>query len=802
MNLDSIQKNIFFDRYAEKEFEPTYHPGDLVVFKDEDETKHIGRVSYIDGEDIYVSSESSFSQHTNYRRHSRELDKPREKTIEDTWTRIAAGAASVEEESEQVYWAKKFYSILKDFIFIPGGRIMTKMGTKQELTNFNCYVLPCPKDSREGLIEQLKDMVNIMARGGGVGFNISSARPRNCVVKGVNGRSSGSVSWADMYSFVTNLVEQAGNRRGALMLQLGDWHPDIEEFICVKQDMSKINHANISVAVSDDFMKAVKEDLDWDLYFPDTASAYYNTEWNGDIKLWKEKGYPIIKYKTVKAKELWNKIVESAWKCAEPGLFFIDRANNFSNSYYYGKLLATNPCGEEPLIAYAVCNLGAINLSKFVEDNIFQFEKLETVVEIAVRFLDNAIDESYYFDERYKKTQKSERRLGLGIMGLAEAMIKMKIRYGSQKSIKFVEKIMETIRNSAYKASITLAEEKGSFKNFEADKFCKSGFVKTLPKEIIENIKEKGIRNVTLLTVAPTGTTGTLVRTSTGIEPFFLFEYLRNSSVGKMSIKEKVYEEYLKENGSSVLPDYFITSQDLSPKEHVEIMATVQRYVDASISKTVNCPSNYTIEQVAEIYQYMYDLGCKGGTIYRDGSRDKQILESKKEENKPKNLKIEYVEDYPEVRKGTTYSVETPVGKAHITVNEKDSSPIECFVEVGKAGSDLVTFSEALGRLTSLVLRLNSPVPRKERMQLIAEQLEGIGGARTVGFGPNRIHSLPDAVAKILKRYYVQEEAENSDELKTLEKPITSDLCPSCGNHTFLRVEGCHTCSVCGYSEC
>lgn len=601
------------------------------------------------------------------------------------------------------------------------------------------------------------------------------------------------------------------SRRGALILLLDISHPDIFEFIDVKKNPNKINFANISVSISDDFMRAVEHDLYWNLEFPNTEFEKYDSEWDGNLKLWKEKGYPVEIYKTVKAKDLWNKICESAWACAEPGLFFVDRINYFSNSHYYGYIRSCNPCGEQAIPDNAVCNLGAINLSKFVnsETKEFMYHRLDRTVRIATRFLDNVIDDSYYFEEHHENQQKSERRLGLGIMGLADALIRMEIKYGSDESLTVIENIFKVMRDSAYDESCNLAVEKGAFPAFDLCKYRNSGFYKTLPKTIQDKINKTGIRNVTLLTVAPTGSTGTMAETSTGIEPFFEFEFVRNSRIGKVKIREKVYQEWLDAqdvNEESLgTPEYFITSSGLTPEEHVKVMATAQKYVDSSISKTVNCPEGYTVEQVKQVYELMYKLGCKGGTIYRDNSRREQVLE--KTEDKKTNLNSSKdsvsainekpVLDYPSVRDGKTYSIDTPVGRAHITINEFEKNPIECFVEVGKAGSDLQSFSEALGRLISLVFRLRSDVAGIERVNRIVNQLEGIGGARSIGFGEKRVLSLPDAVAKILKAHY---EGKEIVELK--EKQSVGDLCPSCGNTTFIRAEGCHTCKSCGYSEC
>ena len=475
-------------------------------------------------------------------------------------------------------------------------------------------------------------MTEIMSRGGGVGLNLSSLRPRHAYVKGVNGRSSGSVSWGALFSFVTGLIEQGGSRRGALMLILNDWHPDILDFINSKREQDKIVNANISVAVSDKFMEAVRADADWVTYFPDTSDSEYNKLWDGNLEKWISLGKKVIPYQTLKAKEVWNQIIESAWASAEPGVFFIDRYNQMSNSWYYNSIQSTNPCGEQGLPPWGVCNLGSINLSQFVVDGEVLWDDLGRTVASSVRFLDNVIDDTPYFYDENQDQQLSERRIGLGTMGLADMLIKLKIGYGSDESIDFIDKLYKFICVEAYKASAYLAEEKGPFPRFDKEKFLESGFMKQLPEEVRTLVAEKGIRNVTLLTQAPTGTTGTMVGTSTGIEPYYFWEWERVGRMGSNIERVAVYDEWVQANPNKQKPDYFVSAMDLAPEGHVKVQAAIQRWVDSSISKTGNTPSDYTVEQTGKLYELLYDLGCKGGTTYRDGSRDSQVLIAKAEE--------------------------------------------------------------------------------------------------------------------------------------------------------------------------
>ncbi len=485
-------------------------------------------------------------------------------------------------------------------------------------------------------------MTEIMSRGGGVGINISSLRPRQSYVRGVNGRSSGAVSWGGLYSFVTGLIEQGGSRRGALMLILDDWHPDIFSFINSKREAGKITNANISVGVSDKLMEAVKVDGDWDLVFPDTGDPNYDDVWDGNLDSWIAGGHSVVHFRTVKAREVWNAIIESAWASAEPGVFFRERYNKMSNSHYFAPIICTNPCGEQGLPAWGVCNLGAINLAKFYDEerNDVDWDDLEITVRYATRFLDNVIDSTPYFFEQNHRQQLSERRVGLNNMGLAELMIRLGIRYGSPESVAFIDKLYGFITRASYETSVELAQERGAFPQFEAEPFLQSGFMQSMPEDIRESVRQHGIRNVTLLTQAPTGTTGTMVNTSTGIEPFFSWVYYRKSRLGLHEEQVPIVQEWYDAHpGETQLPDYFVTAMQLSPEEHVRVQAAIQRWVDSSISKTSNLPSHYTVEQTRELYELMYELGCKGGTIYRDGSRDEQVLMLKGDERAEAELK-------------------------------------------------------------------------------------------------------------------------------------------------------------------
>ena len=871
--LNEIGYKIFLDRYAVKDGKKeTLAVNDLVVVNTDLETgqREIGVITAIEHKQVTVKLRVDGSEVTRAIEH---VDKPMETDPATMQARVARGIAAVEKTAAlRAKWEKKFRAALEDWKFVPAGRILTGAGSDQALTYYNCYVIPSPDDSRGGIIETLNRMAEIMSRGGGVGMNLSSLRPRYDYVKGVNGRSSGSVSWGSLYSFVTGLIEQGGSRRGALMLILNVWHPDIEEFISSKTEMGKITNANISVGITDDFMDAVNTDADWDLVFPDRTDPDYDTMWNGDFAGWKAAGKAVKTYKTVKAKALWEKIVDSAWASAEPGLFFIDRSNTFSNSHYYAPLISTNPCGEQPLPGWAVCNLGAVNLAKFVRPEYaadkarttaealegVKWDELKETLHTAVRFLDNVIDATPYFFEENRAQQMSERRVGLNTMGIAEMMVKLGIRYGSDEGNAFINTLYEFIATESYRMSTDLAEEKGVFPRFNAAKLLKSGYMKGMPKEVREWVREKGLRNVTILTQAPNGTIGTMVGTSTGIEPFYYWTYQRRSRLGVHEEKVAVYEAWQAANPGQPTPDYFVTAMDLSPDEHIRVQAAIQRWVDSAISKTCNVPNSYTREQVGDLYKLMHTLNCKGGTVYRDGSRDVQVLDHKATEPSESTALAKQgassaatlattvgitPRKRPDVMRGTTYKVPTAYGTMYLTVNDDEQGqPFELFITLGKTGGFFAAKTEAISRLASLALRAGVKINE------VIDELKGIRGPSPMWTEHGMVLSVPDAIAQTLGRHI--QRSQGTLDLKFAEGetpvlpqpsqdalagapgsevPITgvphvhggnavatatttvvktslADLghapaCPSCGGTLMLR-EGCMDCPSCGYSKC
>lgn len=564
------------------------------------------------------------------------------------WDRVAHVMGNNELER------KAFREILEDWRFLPGGRILAGAGTESEKSFYNCNVIPVEtrarrhnrsaawrdyntladagSDSREAIFDTIATMVDIMSRGGGVGINWSVLRPSGSYLTRISGTSSGPVGWMDVASSAVGEVIQGGSRRGAAMFMLADWHPDLPNFLEAKLEAGKIENANISVAVSNDFMDAVRKDADWTFTFPDTTHQAYNTEWDGDLSGWVSKGYPVKPYGTVRARDLWAKLAASAWGSGEPGVVYLDRYNDQSTAASLEKIISVNPCGEQGLGAYSVCNLGAMNLSAYVvESDLYDPEKNDNArfhfdtarfyadVKTAIRFLDNVIDKTFYLHEDTLRIQQDLRRIGLGVMGLADMLIKLGITYGSSAAVNMTEWVFSQMKVAAITASMELADEKGPAKGWN-DSMWERPFLKSLgmPKS-----KQAPLRNLFLLTQAPTGTTAALAGVNSGIEPYFEFEYTREDRTGSHRIVASI-KKWAERNG--VKQDALVTSNDVSGKAHILMQAAVQKYIDSSVSKTVNLPNGATIEQVQEVYDLSWDLGCKGLAVYRDGSRTKQVL--------------------------------------------------------------------------------------------------------------------------------------------------------------------------------
>ena len=1285
-SYNDYQNRIFADRYARKDTSAEVKIGDSVVIsmtrkfaKDGDviESRELGLVVKKNDDESYPlfnvaltdtsKPENEWEVVKGVERHR--IEVLIEKTYEDVCTRVAEGV--IANEPENTEFSNQVRTAMVNREFIPAGRILAGLGCKDRtLTFFNCYVFPSPHDSRKGISDHWRMLFDTFSLGGGIGWDNSTHRPRGEVVRKVNGRSSGAVSWMEQYSQITGAVEQGGSRRGAAMQALWIWHPDVielinakaqrEEFKAGNQTISRnkklLENANISILISDAFMAAVQNNEKWDLVFPQTDHPAYDSKWDGDLDKWLEAEYPINVHKTLPARELWEMIINRAWSSGEPGLLFMERMNKMSNSYYYAKLRCTNPCvtgdtlihtkhglltvnelrtrttwtqkendfvalqdvraaeaighhaniffssgvkpvyrlqtkegyylrctnnhrvmtvggwkradelqegdllhihqgqqgafgsegspelghvlgwlvadghiteervvldfydkkkvladffakktykivagtennnrdysitptyveakdkytfrserlfrvvreygvtadnlksvptvvqhgtaqtqkaflaalftadgtfndgddkgasirldstsptllegvqvlllnfniasriywdrreagyrklpdgngglkeywceaqhtltiskqnmvvfrdqidfmldykqdaldtylkrltrgpyketftarfdtltpdaaeevfdtkveythayttgglishncGEQALPPFAVCNLAHINLAQFVKNtedafptekgngndaffNKFDIDKFDKVVRMGVRFLDNVTDLNVYHDEKIKSTQTKERRIGLGILGYGELLVRLGLRYGSPEALVFTDMLFHRLAHSSYSASVDLAKERGAFPAFKADRYLKSGFIQTLTKkspELATSIGVHGVRNVTVNTVAPTGSVGTMLDTTTGIEPYFLPSWVARSRIGSVEEEASILRELHKKFGEK-LPSYFVTTADITPEEHVRTQSAAQKWIDSSISKTVNLPHSATKADVARAYTLMYELGCKGGTVYRDGSRDKQVLYYKTEvaEDAPKaetngSVPIEIVDEYkicnhgdlrPKIDTGlsVTISKSTPVGRLHSTIrmHPKTGKPYDIFLVSGKG--DISADVQAMGRLMSVILRWpnGEVIDQETRLEIMRDQLHRIPGRTQVGIGPDKVMSLPDGIAQMLNEYLtgsfpmanvplgedqvkefleqipgahtdprtlawvtnteavdveVEKPTDHQDELETTASSL--DICPKCGNAAYVQIPGkCPWCTICSHTEC
>ena len=730
------------------------------------------------------------------------------------WERQAKALASVEKtKTLRDKWENKFLSILVDFKFVPGGRIMHGAGREDITTTLNnCYVVAVRDDSIKSIYDTIINEALTYKYGGGCGHDLSILRPAGEAINGTGGESCGPTGFMNLFSENTNTIAQHG-RRGANMQTLRIDHPDIEKFISIKTgDIHMIKYSNISVLLTHGFMDAVKNDTDFDLTY------------EGKV------------YKTIKAKSLWSEIVSHAHNSAEPGLLFWDTMKDYHNAEYCSPLVSTNPCAEQPLPDGGCCNLGAVNLERFVDENSnFMIDQFKETVGIATRFLDNVVD--YNMDrhalEDQRKNAMNDRRVGLGILGLGDMLVRMGIQYDSEDALQTIEQIMQIFRDTAYEESVELAEEKGRFPNYDWTGYSKSKFVKNLPKSLQRKIQQSGIRNCTITTVAPTGSGAIVSRVTSGVEPIFATSYKRrvkkNDGYGKTFKEYKVFHPIIGKlfGNDDDLPDYVVTAHNIDPYFRVKMQGVIQKYIDSSISSTVNLASDITKETVGDIYMTAYEAGLKGITVYREGSREGILISEpdKKEDSTSSldtqsNLDVDLdttprVEKSPRVRPsqtaGVTRRIRTGEGTLYITINEDENGLCEVFTTIGKAGGNAAAQSEAISRLISLALRSGLDP------HAIVRQLKGISGPNPTWEDGRLILSTPDAIGKALDDYLQEREISmNEDHIDTAgnnrpfitlaqDEELTDDgllICTKCHNHSVVNEGGCLTCRECGWSKC
>ena len=721
---------------------------------------------------------------------------PWEKNPWDLWKRQAKALAGVEKtKALQEKWEVTFFEALKNFKFVPGGRIMHGAGREDITTTLNnCYVVAIKTDSIKSIYDCVVQEAMTYKYGGGCGHDLSILRPSGDAINGTGGDSCGPVGFMNLFSENTNTIAQHG-RRGANMQTLRVDHPDIEKFIEIKTgDVDMVKYSNISVFLTDDFMEAVQSNSDFDL------------QWGGKV------------YNTVNAKELWMKIITHAHSSAEPGLLFWDTMTKYHNAEYCSPLVSTNPCAEQPLPDGGCCNLGALNLERFVDDSgNFDFDGFREITAVGARFLDNVID--YNLDRHALEDQKqnaiNDRRVGLGILGLGDMLVKMGIKYDSDEALEIIGEIMKIHRDVAYETSAALAQEKGGFPNFDWDGYSESLFVQDLPQELQEKIKNHGIRNSTLTTVAPTGSGAIVARVTSGVEPIFATSYKRkvkrNDSLGKEFDTFTVYHPVVQEmfGGDENLPDYVVTAHDVDPYFRVKMQGEVQKYIDSSISSTVNLAEDTTVETVADIYMKAYQGNLKGITVYREGSREGILITDEKSEEGnavevTNTTAKKTARNRPQITTGKTRRMRTGDGTLYITVNEDENGLCEVFTAIGKAGGTVAAQTEAISRLISLALRSGvDPIS-------VINQLKGISGPNPTWEDGQLILSTPDAIGRALETFLDGEQEpsmKNKVQFEIAEEPTQSKKakgmhCIDCDGNEVVNEGGCYICKDCGWSKC
>ncbi|MGB1575732.1 MAG: adenosylcobalamin-dependent ribonucleoside-diphosphate reductase, partial [Paracoccaceae bacterium] len=729
---------------------------------------------------------------------------PLDGTVEDTWRRIARALAVVEKDADR--WENEFNGALEDFKFLPAGRITAGAGTARKVTLFNCFVMGTIPDSMGGIFDMLKEAALTMQQGGGIGYDFSTIRPKGALVTGVAADASGPLSFMDVWDSMCRTIMSAGSRRGAMMATMRCDHPDIEDFITAKSDAARLRMFNVSVLVTDPFMEAVKANGSWDLVF------------DGKV------------YQTVKARDLWNKIMRSTYDYAEPGVIFIDRINKANNLGYCETIAATNPCGEQPLPPYGACLLGSINLARLVKDPFeadadLDVDGLSKLVSTAVRMMDNVVDASEFPLPQQAQEAQAKRRIGLGVTGLADALLMTGLRYGSDEAARQTDRWLHAIARAAYLASVELAKEKGAFPLFDADPFLASDAMMQMDEDVRDQIRTHGIRNALLTSIAPTGTISLYAgNVSSGIEPVFAYAYTRkvlqkDGTRTEEEVVDYAVQMWRDKYGDADLPDYFVNAQTLAPLDHVKMQAAAQKWIDSSISKTINCPEDISFDDFQDVYMQAYETGCKGCTTYRPNDVTGSVLSvSESSEAAPEadqGADVIYMAeplDRPQALEGNTYKLKWPDSEhaIYVTVNDviinDHRRPFEVFIN--SKNMEHFAWTVALTRMISAVFRRGGDV------SFVVEELKAVfdprGGAWVQG---KYIPSILAAIGGVLEQHMIAIGFLEGEGMGLKEDPKAGQqvvnlnenrgkACPSCGQFDMQMVEGCMTCRSCGHSKC
>ena len=736
--------------------------------------------------------------------------------VEDTWRRIARDLAQV--EAQPAAWEDTFYAALEDFKFLPAGRIIAGAGTARKVTLFNCFVMGTIPDSMGGIFDMLKEAALTMQQGGGIGYDFSTIRPKGAGVSGVAADASGPLSFMDVWDSMCRTIMSAGSRRGAMMATMRCDHPDILDFITAKSDSARLRMFNVSVLVTDAFMDAVKADGPWDLVF------------DGKV------------YQTVRAVELWNTIMQSTYDYAEPGVIFIDRINAANNLSYVETIAATNPCGEQPLPPYGACLLGSINLARLVADPFEDAARLDEaelskLVATAIRMMDNVVDASKFPLEAQAREAQAKRRIGLGVTGLADALLMLGLRYGSDAAAAQTEEWLRAIARASYLASVELAKEKGAFPLFDAEPYLASGTMQAMDEDVRAAVAEHGIRNALLTSIAPTGTISLYAgNVSSGIEPVFAYAYTRkvlqkDGTKTEEEVVDYAVQMWRDKFGDAELPDYFVNAQTLAPQDHVKMQAAAQKWVDSSISKTINCPEDISFDAFKDVYMQAWDTGCKGCTTYRPNAVTGSVLSVSEEPPKaeagdqqdgPTGVVHEFPNaaegdviymseplDRPAALEGNTYKVKWPDSEhaLYITINDVEIGghrrPFEVFIN--SKNMEHFAWTVALTRMISAVFRRGGDV------SFVVEELKAVfdprGGAWMQG---KYIPSILAAIGGVIEQHMITigfiagEGLGLKSDPKAAEgaTPPRGQACSSCGSYEVRMIEGCMTCANCGFSKC